>query len=68
MIGLESDGVIGLFARDDHTVQKALADCRSSNLDFADALIGRLGQQVGCEFTLTLDCKAPKAKTFRLLS
>lgn len=48
-------------------VQKALADCRSSNLDFADALIGRLGQQVGCEFTLTFDRKASKAETFRLL-
>jgi predicted nucleic-acid-binding protein len=61
MSGLETDGIAGLPGRNDHTAQKALADCRSSNLDFADALIGRLGQQVGCEFTLTFDRKASKA-------
>jgi len=67
MIGLETNGVADLLARDDRSVQKALADCRSSNLDFADALIGWLGQPVGCEFTLTFDRKASKAETFRLL-
>lgn len=48
-------------------VQSALTDYREGSLDLADALIGHIGQQAGCEATMTFDRKAAKSAAFRLL-
>jgi len=38
------------------------------NMDFSDALLGETNRLYGCETTVTLDKKAAKMDTFRLLS
>ena len=45
-------------------VQAALAEYRSSNIDFIDAVIGRINLAHGCEATATFDRKAAKLKGF----
>lgn len=45
-------------------VQAALAEYRSSNIDFIDAVIGRINLARGCEATATFDRKAAKLKGF----
>jgi len=37
-------------------------------MDFSDALLGEMNQLRGCETTITLDKKASKMDTFRLLA
>ncbi len=45
-------------------VQAALAEYRSSNIDFIDAVIGRINLARGCEATATFDRKAARLKGF----
>lgn len=45
-------------------VQAALAEYRSSNIDFIDAVFGRINLARGCEATATFDRKAAKLKGF----
>jgi predicted nucleic-acid-binding protein len=49
-------------------VQGALAEYRSSNIDFIDAVIGRINLARGCEATATFDRKAARLKGFARVS
>ena len=46
----------------------ALEAYRIQGVDFLDALLGETNQLRGCETTITLDKKASKMDTFRLLA
>ena len=48
-------------------VWRALQDYRSSNVDFPDHLIGRVNQDMECDYTITFDKKAAKQPTFKLI-
>lgn len=50
----------------DSVVRSALTSCRDG-FDFAEAVIGALGQQAGCEHTVTFDRRAAEAEEMRLL-
>jgi predicted nucleic-acid-binding protein len=49
-------------------VWRALSDYRNSNADFPDHLLARVNQSAGCDCTITLDKKASKQPTFKLLT
>lgn len=46
----------------------ALAVCRATSADFADAFIAAINQQAGCDETVTFDKGAAKRAGMRLLS
>jgi len=46
----------------------ALEAYQKQSMDFSDALLGETNQLQGCETTVTLDRKASKMDTFRLLA
>lgn len=46
----------------------ALKAYRARGVDFSDALLGETNQLHGCETTVTLDKKASKTDTFKLLT
>ena len=48
-------------------VRAALAEYQASKVDFADCLIGRIHQALGCETTVTFDSSLHKLQTFRML-
>ena len=48
-------------------VRAALGDYRASKADFADCLIGKIHQALGCETTVTFDSALRKLQTFQLL-
>lgn len=56
------------LVRDRPAVNAALARCRSEPLDFADALIGELNIEAGCEVTVTFDTEAAESSLFRQLA
>lgn len=45
----------------------ALRAYRQEKADFADGLIGSLNRQLGCEYTVTLDQRAARLGSFKLL-
>ena len=48
-------------------IRAALEEYRTSKVDFADCLIGRIHRALGCETTVTFDLALRKLQTFRLL-
>jgi predicted nucleic-acid-binding protein len=48
-------------------VQRSLEDFRNGKADFADCLIGRTGQLLGCEHTLSFDRDLTGLDTFQVL-
>jgi predicted nucleic-acid-binding protein len=54
----------GIRLEDDELVRLALRDYRTSNVDFADLLIGHVNVARGCEATATFDRKAAKLSGF----
>ncbi|MBF0194043.1 MAG: type II toxin-antitoxin system VapC family toxin [Magnetococcales bacterium] len=48
-------------------VREALIKCQHSNLDFPDALIGRLNHSDGCKTTVTFDKKACHSRDFSMV-
>lgn len=46
---------------------KALQISRTTNSDFADALIGMIHKHHGCDITLTFDKKAARLDSFKIL-
>lgn len=48
-------------------VRTALEEYRGSRVDFADCLIGRINQGLGCETTMTFDSALRKIQTFEIL-
>jgi predicted nucleic-acid-binding protein len=46
---------------------QALADYRSTNVDFADSLLGRMNQSAGCKTTVTFDRARKALSSFRTL-
>ncbi|MBF0445349.1 MAG: type II toxin-antitoxin system VapC family toxin [Magnetococcales bacterium] len=48
-------------------VREALTACQHSNLDFPDALLGRLNHSDGCKTTVTFDKKAGHSKDFSIV-
>jgi predicted nucleic-acid-binding protein len=52
---------------DRKSVNLAIARCQEQPIHLADALIGELNRQAGCETTMTFDEKAVKLDTFSFL-
>ena len=48
-------------------VRAALEEYRGSKVDFADCLIGRIHQDLGCDTTMTIDSALRRLQTFQVL-
>ena len=57
-----------LRLEDHDLVRLALKDYRSSNVDFADILIGHVNRARGCEVTVTFDRRAARLSGFSRVS
>jgi predicted nucleic-acid-binding protein len=65
---LESVLLIGQFQLEDKvSVELGLDDYKKSKADFADCLIGRRNQSLGCKSTLTFDRRLKIVQTFEIL-
>ena len=60
--------VENMIVEDHDWVRMALTDFRSSNLGFADCLMGRRNARAGCKHTITFDKAASKLDSFELLA
>jgi len=60
--------VENLVVEDHDLVRSALNEFKSSNVEFADCLIGRRNERARCLHTVTFDQKASKLDSFELLS
>ena len=52
---------------DKDLLSQALTDYRTGNGDFADHLIGRIGNRAGCQHTLTFDRSLKRSSHFQVL-
>jgi predicted nucleic-acid-binding protein len=57
----------GFEIADRDVVRAAVGDDRAHKADFADCLIGRTNQALGCRETLTFDRRLKAVETFRVL-
>ena len=65
---IEAILLTGQFSIEDKpSVESALEDYKNSKADFADCLIGRRNQALGCEATLTFDRRLKAVNTFDVL-
>lgn len=58
----------GFVLQDRALVRQALEDFRAGRADFADSLIGRIGEDAGCAETVTFDGGLVAAPGFRFLA
>jgi predicted nucleic-acid-binding protein len=65
---IEAILLTGQFCIEDKpSVESALEDYKKSKADFADCLIGRRNQALGCEVTLTFDRRLKALNTIEVL-
>jgi predicted nucleic-acid-binding protein len=68
-----AEGFLNLFLcrklvfQDSQAVYAGLRALKDGSMDFHDAVIAYLGQQIGCETTLTFDKRAARHDSFTLL-